>query len=423
MLCQKKVIRIPSVHVGCTSAEGHHDLESLSRDLLHLDLVSPGDILITKNPPDKAYIQYWKNLMSFNPIIFSPKKEKENEHLIPSILKDKKLIRKLKVITKSKSLLKVFNPGLFEEKLAQRLGMTLYGSRKIFNKYGTKLGVRQLAKKCEIPVIRAEVFENFERAMIKVRSELQQKHKIIIKKNFAAGGEGNLLLANRQILNPSLRTKKLIDKFKKVDDKFLVEEWIQEARSISSMFEILPSRKILFYSPWWQIIDPLSRVAYRGAVWPAKLSIKIIKILNQALQRMADLLVKEGAIGYYNPDFIYKNDKLYLVELNSRIAVTFFSMAIVDRLLGEIRGAFKLKHYFLRRPIPFSTLKDILQEDLFPMKGKEQGLVIHNVNFLPWNQFFITAIAQGVKEAKEITRLADLKLFENGLLEAFCLKY
>ena len=34
------------------------------------------------------------------------------------------------------------------------------------------------------------------------------------------------------------------------DDRFLVENWIEGARSISAIFEILPSRKIIFYPPW-----------------------------------------------------------------------------------------------------------------------------------------------------------------------------
>ena len=350
------------------------------------------DVIVLRDL-DPNYVRYWKNFADSLHIInlFGVDKGK---FLTEIILNDSSVVAIIKQKMKIGSKLMVFHPTRLEEKLANILGIPLHGSPTISDLYGTKSGIRKLAK--EFDLVMPPGFVCSTHAQVKKAISIL-KHsfdEIVIKHDLSLSGYfSKKIKAN----NDSKYLKACIDniaggKLNEGKDVVVVEGWLKSKASLCAHIEILEKRDPIICAAWQQVIDNDGK-SYMGAS-PLMISSEALKSFIDQVNKLARVLKEKGAVGSYGPDFLVtsdlekniKPDTCVLVELNARVPYTALPLETIKQIKGKIGHGFSIQHVRITKPASFLDIKDILErEHLLVTKrgGSIKGVVPYNVGLLP----------------------------------------
>ena len=309
--------------------------------LLHnpeLELLYPTSVAI-----DDAIIDYY---LSWLP---DPAHARARLHLFPagddtpSGLTEKLLARpdvlesmRAKLRAPDASFVLPFNVTPAEARLAEALGIGLYGSHPDLVWLGSKSGARQVAIEAGV-----EVFDGasdlhsadaVEAAITQIIQARPQAQAVVAKLNNGFSGQGNVVFEIDTLRSP-LRTSPAVfcaaeesweTYFRKVEEEGAIVEELARAPGIVSpsvQLRVLPGGHCEVISTHDQILGGPDDQVYLGCRFPAHADYRTA-ITGDAL-RVARVLADRGVIGSFGIDFVVVPDRgIYLSEINLRMGGT-----------------------------------------------------------------------------------------------------
>lgn len=398
----------PAVHVGSQTLKFFHgNLKEQAWEGFSLAGAFDGDVIVLRDL-DPNYATYWNNFAEDLHIINLLGVNK-SKFLTEIILKDSYVVNLIKQKMQQGSKLMVSHPTKLEEKLANILGIPLHGSPQISDLYGTKSGIRNLAK--EFGLLMPPGFVCFTYSQIeKARSILQDSFdEVVIKHDLSLSGYFSEKIKANDIDHLKTCLDKVAGgKFNEEKDVVVVEGWLKSKASLCAHIEISEGKEPIICAGWQQIIDKDGK-SYIGAS-PLMISPEALKSFIAQVNKLARALKEKGGVGSYGSDFLVtsdlekniKPDTCVLVELNARAPYTAFSLETVKQIKGKIGHGFRTQRVKLPKPISFSDIKGILERESLLITKRDsnsKGVVPYNVGLLPWRLFDIVAIGDSWEEA------------------------
>jgi len=407
----------PGVHVGSQSVKFFQgNPREQTWEGFHLAGAFNGDVIVVRDL-DPNYVTYWNNFTRDLTIINLSGADK-GKFLTEIILKDKHAINLIKKKMEPDSKLMVSHPTNLEQKLAEALNIPLHGSPRISELYGTKSGIRHLAKEFNLqmpPGFICSTYSQVEKAISILQHSFDE---IVIKHNLSLSGYFSKKI--KAIDNRDLKV--LVDEvcggqFSEGKDIVVVEGWLRSKTSLCAHIEILEGKEPIICSAWQQIIDS-DGISYMGAS-PLMISEKAFDSFLRQVWKLAFALKEKGAIGSFGPDFLItggketnlERDTSVLLELNARAPYTAYPLQLIKNIKGNIGNGFYTKHIKLKHRLNFVEIRKILETNnlLITRKSrKASGVIPHNIGLLPWKLFDILAIGNSWEETINIMEKIDL---------------
>lgn len=372
--------------------------------------VRDGDVGIARNV-DPDYIAYQKTLTGGGEIINITGLSK-SDYLSDALLLSTDYIEKIKANLNENSFLMPFIITESEEELARKLGISLYGSVEVAQSYGTKAGVRQLAKEAGIPMAPGIICETYKEIEEAARELSQKFSEIVVKHTLSASG----YLSKRFTLDGEIDWKKEIDSMlggplKEGRDVLVVEGWVQSLASLCAHIEIPPNSDPVICAGWQQVIDK-DGISYMGA-GPLRLSPKAMHSFLAQVQKLAWTLKDRGVFGCFGPDFLVvgseeKNlepDTCILVEMNARVPVTALPLEMIKAVKGKIGAGFYSSHIKLNKTAKFSEVLTALKDQGLLITQKDEnakGAIPFNPGMLLYKTFDCVVMADDWEETQKI---------------------
>ena len=362
---------------------------------------------------DPNYLKYWSSLMEGSHVINLTGLD-EKKYLSEAIIEHAPTLEKIREQINSRFYLLPFLITPFEQKLANKLGINIHGSKKMSDAFGTKSGSRRLARLAHIPVapgFRCSSIKEIKSAMIHLRDRFDW---VVIKHDTSVSGYLNRKIRTSQIGSlDQILTKLLHRRFKNGKDIVVVEGWLTNCVSIGAHIELLPGKTPTICAAWQQVIDT-DGISYMGA-GPLTVSSQALQNLKNELQKLARVLAKKGAIGSYGPDFLitsednkyFKPDTAVLIELNARIPYTAFPLEAIKQVKGAVGSGFCSTRITLRKRTTFTDIAKILSEKRLLITKKDYhatGVIPFNVGMLPWKSFNVIAMGDTWEETQHIVQ-------------------
>lgn len=401
----------PSVHIGSQSMHLYDGDEiEQSYENLHLAGSYKGDVVVMRNA-DEDYIRYWEDLFGPQTVINIQTKNR-NDFLSRIILNDPSIIDRIKKSGIESSVMTVYFPTEHEELLAKKLGITLHGNSKVSSKYGTKIGIRDLAKKAQVPMPEGFIVETAEKAN-KAFEELFKKHdSVIIKHELSSAGRWMKVVRRDEKVDTKALLKELSDSRVAINNRFIVEAWIQSKASLCAYIEIEKGIPPKIVAGWQQVIDS-DGVSYMGA-GPLGINPEALASFKKEAMKLSLELQKEGGHGSYGPDFLisdgdseFGTDQAVLIELNARVPFTAFPLTIVKQVKGKIGSGFFANKINLRKGLRYKEIFNKLGAESLLITKKSpiaKGVVPFNSGLLPWGSFYYVSMGSTFSEALEISQ-------------------
>lgn len=369
-----------------------------------LAAASKNDLAVVRNF-DPLYLDYWKSLMDHPSIINLKNSENDlKRYLTDIILENPNLIKQIKDQMDPKSKLMIFLPTSSEQKLANKLGISLHGSPKIDELYGTKSGIRKLAQEFSIKMPPGFICLTISEVRKAIKNLSSFFETIVIKHDKSLSGYFTKKLEVTKITDLVIDLNEIAGgRFTEGEDIVVVEGWVDSTASLCAHIEIVEGQKPIVCAGWQQIIAN-DGISYRGA-GPLMLSSKAMESFNMQVNRITSALYKKGAVGSFGPDFLIVDEDCLLMELNARVPFTAYPLEIVKQIRGTIGSGFLTQHVQLSRVWTFSEVKEALQkEGLFISKKDKnaKGVVPYNIGLLPWKMFDVAVMADSWEEVLEI---------------------
>ena len=387
----------------------------LDFDQRGLVYVNNSDICITKTPIEASYLSYLEKLgWKFNQCQFlNPDNRKSYSY--NSVFNDPKIISAAK---EKGYYLDTYNSTEEENKFSKKIGSPIYGHSELSEKFGTKSGFRKLAKKLKMPV--ADGFEQIRTAaelerVIKKLLKLGKK-EIAVKIDEGISGAGITKISAAEFQNYDKKEKEKflknsLFKLKQAQGESgaTVEEWVPGAIASPSMqIQVFPDKSWKMVSMHDQLLEGKEQW-YVGCKFPqTALHSDLLKKVLKDAKKFTEYLISKGFSGFFGLDLILTSDKKYYwVEANMRKTGTFYPRVIAEKLNGgSLKGIFYIASDFSIpkfKGMPFSELKKRLQELLYPINGKKEGVVLYNVGALKdAGRFDVVCIGKTDETAKNI---------------------
>lgn len=415
----------PAVHVGSQTMRLYNrDPMEQAYEGLHLAAANDKDVVLVRNI-DPEYLKYWNSLMGQTNVINITGVD-QGEYLSRIILDSPDIISKIKKNMDLSSKLMVYLPTLLEQQLAEVLGIPLHGSPNVTDMYGTKSGIRALAKEAGISMPPGYVCRTYMDVKKAIHDLSEKFELIVIKHDLSSAGRWS----------KKLNTKKQYDlhecldeisggKFIEGKDIVVVEAWLKNRGALCAHIEIDKGMNPVVCAAWRQIMAD-DGITYIGAA-PLSLSEKTMESFKVTLSSLAKTLKKNGAVGSFGPDFLIvpedegtSSEICELIELNARVPVTSFPLEIIKQIKGEIGTGFYVADIKLNKTSSFRDIREVLEREHLLITEKDvkaHGVVPYNIGLLPWGHLYIVVIASEWDEVVPIVEKIKT-IFGNNIATA-----
>ncbi|MBI5449038.1 adenosylhomocysteinase [Candidatus Gottesmanbacteria bacterium] len=392
----------------------------------------PGDVVITKRPPEKAFLQYLTNLgWDFSGVSFLSPKSLQN-YTYRSIFYDKDLLSALQKI--DLGYIDVYQNTVEEHLFGKRAGLPLYANPMIGQEYGTKSGFRRLAKKIKLSIPRGYESVKTPQVVLKKVHALfaSGASRVIIKIDEGLSGAGQTLINKEEFFSLSKKEQnhfvtaaiQKIPQFGK-QSAATVEEWVEGAiASPSIQLEVRPDKTVHVVSMKDQLLEGVEKW-YIGCSYPVSSLTEKQKIqFEKEARQFTEVLAHKGYIGFLGMDAILFPDGSFLwVEANVRKPGTFYPRIIAEKLNGgTLRNTYYVACDFTIPKLKGTSCTDVhslLRSYLYPIVGKKRGVVVYNTGaLLDAGRFDLICIGESAEDAKDLFRqvkhLLDVQKQEGG---------
>lgn len=177
------------------------------------------------------------------------------------------------------------------------------------------------------------------KAIYKRRMRMSATHKIVIKPRSLSGGFKIGLIS---LADPEDVVDEYLNKVREVcKDGYLINDYVDSDYSYSGAAVINRRGEVRFLN----IINEQHLVdgfKYGGLIYPANYySEKVEGEIKERIKRIGSELAKIGYVGFFNVDFLTKEDKVYVIEINARICFCTFLLPLLagqDSFWSLLRG-------------------------------------------------------------------------------------
>jgi hypothetical protein len=332
-----------------------------------------------------------------------------------------------------------FNVTRYEQELAERVGLPLYGPPAALATLGSKSGSRQVARLAGVPVLDGaedlRSIQAVEAAAHRLRQRPEPPSGVVIKLNDGFSGQGNAVV-DLGGLNGSLVEAPTVfcaeeESWPSFASKIaaggaVVEELLAAPgmRSPSVQLRILPGGAPLVLSTHSQVLGGPNRQVYLGCRFPSDAVYRAE--IRAAADRVARVLAARGVIGYFGADFFVVPDgdrqRVYLAEINLRVGGTThpFGMAALatqgsyDETSGQLVAAGGAKSYLATDNLksarlvgrhPEEVIEEVARRGLAYDHARRSGTTLHLLGALPEHgKMGMTCIGDTLEHAEYLYR-------------------
>ncbi|ACZ84265.1 peptide ligase PGM1-related protein [Streptosporangium roseum] len=320
-----------------------------------------------------------------------------------------------------------------EERLAEILGLPIYGPATSLAHLGSKSGGRMIAEEAGVPMARG--FADL-RSLTEVEHAaraLSPRSKLMVKLNNSYSGLGNAVVIKDERPLTACHTS-----FSAADENWttfaekiaergaVIEEFIEDRplHSPSALARITPGGAYDVVATHEQLLGGPNGDLYQGCAFPARPEYRAQ--VGECAERIARVLAGRGVVGLFGMDFFaVKTDAGYralLCEINLRIGGTThpFGAALLttgasyDPGTGTLVHGGRSKYYVatdnctaacLRGRTPAEVVKLIDDRGLGFDREARTGNVLHLLGAVPeYGKLGFTSIGDSAEEAAELHR-------------------
>jgi hypothetical protein len=231
-----------------------------------------------------------------------------------------------------------FNVTALELRLAEQLGIALYGPDPELIPLGSKSGARAVAKEAGVPVpAGSEDLYSLEAvgdAIEQLQRARPQATAVVLKLNNGFSGQGNAIVNLRSLRSPLHESPVVFCAGEETWESFrskiaaegaVVEELVRVPGTVSPSVQlrIVPGGRVEVLSTHDQILGGPDDQVYLGCRFPASESYR--SEIQELGWRAAEILADRGVIGAFGIDFLVvpsEDPGIYLTEINLRVGGT-----------------------------------------------------------------------------------------------------
>ena len=433
------VVVIPSLSLDAeelTKISGvHHYEERMLCMLMLLRMPRTHLVYVTSQPVAATIIDYYLHLLPGIPVSHARRRltllschDASRAPLTQKILERPRLLKRIRAAIPDirAAHMTCFNSTPLERTLAVRLDIPLYACDPALGWLGTKSGGREVFRQAGVPI--PDGFEHLrdQDDLVDAVAELKRRRpdlrRAVIKLNEGFSGEGNALFPYdgapadgdftrwvRAELPHRIRFEARGETWERYQQKFaemggIVESFIEgtEVRSPSVQCRIDPLGKACIISTHDQVLGGPSGQIFLGCTFPADAA--YCQNIHEAGRRVAEVLVRRGALGRFGIDFIsIKREERWehaAIEINLRkggtthpyLTLQFLTNGDYDPYGGlYCTPTGQPCYYFASDNLENPAYKGLLPDDLIDIAvnhglhfdgATQQGVVFHLIGAL-----------------------------------------
>ncbi|MFH1522527.1 MAG: hypothetical protein ABIE43_01755 [Patescibacteria group bacterium] len=367
---------------------------------------SKDDIVVTTNPIDPDYLEYWKGLGFPLPYLIVAGPFDHRFTLSELILNKPDIMSEIQnLVDGDQARLEFFCIESTETLLSERLGIPGYCNFDFSIGLSRKIAFKRVCESISLPTPFWLYYKDRCKLLKQVREMLNGGNTFLLKANDGTGGIscGAAVKVEKEedlgLINNLLGADSTVELF--------AEEIVDAVEEIAIHWEIDEIGNIEVIGVFGQISDNFS---YAGALYPANSASSTIGlIIGQLNDKLGPYLVKSGAKGYFCCDImIDKQGAPFWIDFNPRKGAILYIWDMARRLTERqfSSSSFKFWHKHVRVPgDQFRSFKSISQQlgDLFAPSKNKPFVVITNPAVINHGYVDITGISLASEnEAKNV---------------------
>lgn len=385
------------------------------------------DVLILREPSDRAFLAYLSRLGFDLPIMLTVNPVDKVTPISEAILADKDIRGMLTelAVEEGHRYLLPYAKTKMEEEICNQTGLKSLGpSATICEKVNSKIYSRRISNELGLRTIRGiecESIAALEECSEQFAAQINEGRSIVLKEAMGVSGKGLYVADTNNKLQQIIR---LIKRKAKPGDEvaFVMEVWIDKLKDINYQIFISPSGEVRLLA----IKELVTRDGvHLGHRFPADLTAAQIACYEEAAEAIGARLFADGFTGLAGIDSIIDREgAVYpVLEINARLNMSSYQLGL--EWLIDPRSCVMAKHYplLLKRPLSFSDLKSSLGPDLFLPPQNISGALIQNfaavnVNYNPGavapfkGRLYALIVGRNFEEVMQIDQRIFLKLGE-----------
>ncbi|MBI2453068.1 MAG: hypothetical protein HYV55_02470 [Parcubacteria group bacterium] len=372
-------------------------------------------IVVTTDPIDPQYLQYWRETLGFDLPRFLAVGPFNPEHTLSELLlaKPDRQATLRKMLQGETARLEFFCIEEPERKLPPVLGIPAYCNFDVAIPFSRKIAFKKLADEIGIPTPSWLTCATKEEFLAEGRSFLKDKGPFLLKASDGTGGfacGGMSLVQTPEELERGFR--RLNSQDGDPTQELLIEKVIPGVRTVSAHWEILDGGKLKFVD----LFEQRGEYAYSGVSWPADISIALRERLMADIERrFGPQLIQMGAIGFFCADIVIdREERHWWVDFNPRKGAILYVYNMVRRLRERhlrskqcwlLHEHFRLTNEDIRS---FSAIEERLGDLLLP---QEEFVVVTNPGVFTFGYADIAGIStRSPEQAKTVFHEARERL-------------
>jgi hypothetical protein len=257
-----------------------------------------------------------------------------------------------------------------EQRLAESLGLSLYGSPPELAWLGSKTGAKRCARQAGARVLEGTEdlwsLRQIEHGMELIRAHAPHARAVVVKLNYGFSGQGNAIVELETPVRPLheattvfMAERENWTSFEaKIQAEGAIDEELvrdEEMVSPSVQLRVTPGAPVEILSTHDQILSGPAAQVYFGCKFPADPSYRMV--IQDAALKVGGVLASHGVIGSFGIDFLVapgrRGNAVYVSEINLRMGGTThpFWMArlatggVYDTATGELISPTGPKRY------------------------------------------------------------------------------
>jgi hypothetical protein len=276
--------------------------------------------------------------------------DQEARALTEKLLENEWATERLEALSEGDSLLVTFNVTRYEQKLADRIGVPLYGCPLELVGWGFKTGSRRIAKEAGIRILEGSEdlwsVDHVERALFDLKEMCPDALAAVVKLNEGFSGQGNVIIELKTLRSPlrlagtvfCAREETWTSFAPKIREQGAIVERLvtdPESASPSVQLRVAPDGSCEVISTHDQILGGPDQQVYLGCRFPADPRYRLR--IQEAGMRIAEVLSKKGIIGSFGADFVVmpgEHPDIFLSEINMRLGGTTHTFVMTKLVTG-----------------------------------------------------------------------------------------
>lgn len=390
----------------------NHEVEQRYDQRGGLCQVGEGHVMLTVDPVDPAYLDYWHSLGFSLPQMLTAGPYEKGKTLGDLVLRKPQLQGQLQAHMAGESRLEFYCIEQAEKQVAQVLGARTYCNFDVSIRYARKLEFKRLCQELGLPTVTWFYHEDPAQVEEAAARWAEEGIRSLVKADDGMGGTccgGMRLATSPQDVPTALKdvgngtSKAYIEQFRHDLAHELFVFWeMAEDGSIASM----------------DVLDAVFRQGTLvGSSWPSRVSDALHDRLAEGLIKLTDFLRSKGGVGYYCCDVLVdRQGNIYWSDFNPRKGASLFILDVASRLGHKHHGG-RRPHFWHERFAFGSVSSDDAIEQCLELLGPltkpcdEGYVVLTNPGVIPYGRIELTGISpRSVEDARIALQQAAVSL-------------